>query len=102
MGELARTATRLPDALVRLLPDRFQVFEQQRKHAKIIFAMRVHAMLRVKEAVQHFSVDIELHLVRSGISNAYRTRVLIAWQPANLPFQQLSFALESVHDLNLI
>ena len=46
-------------------------------------------------------VDIELELIRGGVADAHRGGALVAGQPRHLPFSQLPFTGQAIHDLDL-
>ena len=52
--------------------------------------------------VHHLAKDIELDLLMRRITDAHRTRGLIAREPVGLPFGEPPLASDSVHDLHLI
>src|SRR5579864_1485983 len=74
-GEVARWAANLPDALVRALPDLFQVFEQlllQFPGEGVAFEP---IALRGIERIHQLAIDIELQLLKGGVADAHRAAV---------------------------
>src|SRR5262249_35905783 len=54
------------------------------------------------QGVNQLAVDVELKLGRGSISNAHRCSTAVAGQPRHLPLDELSFARQAIHDLELM
>src|ERR1035441_8565726 len=78
------------------------MLKKQHQHAKILLPVPAYLMLRVEKAIQHLSINIQLHLHRSRVTHAHRRRVSVAAEPTDFPLLQLAFTLDAVHDLNLV
>ena len=93
-------ATRLPHALIRLLPDRFEVLEQfQRQIPGVRVALEAEAAAGVKRIGQ-LAVNVELQLLVRRIADPHRATTFVAGQPRDFVFGQPALAGETVHDLH--
>jgi hypothetical protein len=54
-----------------------------------------------EHGVDDLSVHIQLALTRCGVADPYRTRLLVAGQPAQHILVQPPFPAEAVHDLEI-
>ena len=57
---------------------------------------------RLVDGVDELAVHIELELIGSGVADAHRRGALVAGQPRHFPFDQLPFAGQAIHDLELV
>ena len=78
------------------------MLQKQRQNAKVVFSVSRQVLLGMEKAIQHFTIDIELHLGGRAVANSHRTRAFIAEKPARFPFHQLPLAFKPVHDLDLV
>src|SRR5713101_7064943 len=76
-GELARRAANLPDALVRLLPDRLQIFEQLLLQRPGKAAAFEPVAVTGVERVHQLAINVELQLFVRGIADPHRSAVAI-------------------------
>ena len=102
VGELLGFAAGFPDAFVGLLPDGFEMLKEGNQHAEFIPGATAEGVLGLEEAVEHFAVDVELNLAGCRVADAHGEGVFIAGEPADFPLEELAFALEAVHDLDLV
>src|SRR5580704_10022005 len=100
-GKMTRPAAHLPDPLIGLGPGLFQEFEQLELQVPGIGAgLEPKALARVQR-IHQLAVNIELELVGSRISDAYRPTAGVAREPVDFIFGQAALTRESVHDLHL-
>ncbi len=102
VGELPASTAGFPDAFVGPLPDGFEVIEQEHERAKVVGGVATHAAEGVIEGVEQLAVNVELHLTGGGVADAHGARFFVAWKPVDFPLDELAFALEAVHDLDLV
>ena len=91
-----------PNSVVRLVPDRFQMFDQRAFKSPTRVICRKTGPPRHIKRVKDFSVNIELDLASRGITNPYRGRFLIARKPGHLVFHEASLSSHAIHDLQII
>ena len=102
ISEMLAPAAHLPDALVTVGPDLFQMHEK--------FALQVPAGIvgaeaaptRLMQRVHNLAENVELQLVMRGIADTHRLRAFVARQPWHLPFGQPPLAADAIHDLDLL
>ena len=92
----------LPNSLVRLAPDGFEVIKESAPDRRRPLDRGQAVQTGLKYCVGDFTVDIELELHGGGIANAHGTRAIEPGEPRHLPFDQASLSSKSVHDLQLI
>jgi hypothetical protein len=92
----------LPNSLVRLAPDGFEVIKESAPDRRRPRDRRQAVQTGLKYCVGDFTVDIELELDGGGIANGRGTRAIEPGEPRHLPFDQASLPSKSVHDLQLI
>ena len=76
----------LPNSLVRLAPDGFEVIKKSAPDCRRPQAVQTG----LKYCVGDFTVDIELELRRGGIANTHGTRAIEPGELRHLPFAQAS------------
>ena len=64
-------------------------------------AQRAPGPTRLVQRREHLAVDVELELARGGVADPHRGRLLVARQPADLPFVESALTGGPVHDLEL-
>ena len=101
-GKVAATASHFPNSIVRLLPDLFQMFDQGLllRPGRLDGSESVLSCL--VDRVHKFAVHIELKLYGSGVANAHRRGTFVAGEPRHLPFGELPFTGQAIHDLELV
>ena len=92
----------LPDALVGLAPDRFQMREQLVLQIPAGTGRAQAADPRMMQRVGDFAIHVELQLRMRFIADADRLRALVARQPRHDPFQAPPFAGNSIEGLDLV
>src|SRR6266850_5289050 len=102
MGEVLPRPAHLPDALVRLIPNPGQVFEQDRPYRVPVFVGGQAVALSMVERVENFAVHIELDLIYRGVADADGAGPFISGQPRDLPLGESTLATQPIHDLQLI
>jgi hypothetical protein len=83
-------ARHLPNSLVRLAPDGFEVIKESAPDRRRPRDRRQAVQTGLKYCVGDFTVDIELELHGGGIANAHGTRAIEPGEPRHLPFDQAS------------
>ena len=96
---MAGLATRLPDALVGLLPhlrSARHLVDQDRPQplGDVVSLLGVQV-----DGVEHRAVDVVLALVVGAVADAHRTRPLVALEVIERGLGELLLALDPVHDL---
>src|SRR5215831_1485164 len=59
-------------------------------------------LARLVDGVHEFAVHVELQLNGSGVADAHRRGAVITRQPRYLPFGELPFTRQAIHDLELV
>src|SRR5262249_53978497 len=101
-GKVAATASHLPNSIVRLLPDLFQMLDQGLLQRPGRLDGSKSVLSRLEDGVHEFAVHVELQLTGGGVADAHGRGTLVAREPRHLPFSELSFAGEAVHNLELV
>ena len=57
---------------------------------------------RLVDGVDELAVHVELKLSGSCVADTHRRGTLVAGQPRHFPLDQLSFAGQAIHDLELV
>src|SRR5579884_1438375 len=78
------------------------MFQQSPLERRLNAVGRQATFAGVVEDTADFAIQIELELIGSGIANACRRRFLVSGQPFYVPFFQLPFSRQSIHDLHLV
>src|SRR5262245_33457321 len=99
--EMLRAAAGLPNALIRLPPDLFQLVRECKLEAPRGTARRNAADVRLMQGVHHLAEDIELELLVRRVADAHRTRTFITRKPWELPFPEKTLTGKAIHDLCL-
>src|SRR5215469_3752789 len=99
--ELLSPSTNLPDAVIRLHPNLFEIGYPVSFYGRTLFRDTGRAFPGLMHRIRNFAIDIELELGSSGIADAYWFGVLVTRQPGHLPLNQAPFACNAVHDLIL-
>src|SRR6185312_740952 len=97
--EVPSAAANLPNALVRLRPDLFEVRDQRFLQSPACLQLGQAFSPRLVQRIENLAVDIQLKLLRGGIPDPYRLRSFIALQLSQLKFGQPPFSGDAVHDL---
>ena len=97
---LRRTA-RFPDALIRPLPDLFKLTDQGPLQLPAGLALTEAAATPLMQRVHDLAIDVQLKLLRGGVSDPDGFRPLVSGKPGNFPFRQPPFPGKPVHDLKL-
>ena len=87
VGEVLRRGAHLPDAVIRLAPDRLQMIEQRDLHVPAGFACRQSAAAALMQRVHHLAEHVELQLAVRRIADAHRGRVLVARAATSPPIR---------------
>ena len=95
-------AANFPDAIVRLIPDGFEMLEQPAFQRPARFAAMQPGFSSDVKRVQKLAVDIELNLLGRGVPCSYGRRGFIAFQRANLIFLKAPLTADAVHDLQVL
>jgi hypothetical protein len=77
-GKMATTASHLPNSIIRLLPDLFQMLDNRLLLSPGRLDGRKSVLSGMVYCVNELAVDIELELRGSCVTNAYRRSILIA------------------------
>src|SRR5579883_593844 len=101
-------AARLPDATVGITPvltdvlghDAHQVPERTLQLLAIAFKAALTTI--EMNGVQHLAEDIELLLMGRPVADAHRTRIAIAAQVWEFLLNQIPFATNAIHDLQVL
>jgi hypothetical protein len=99
---LFTAAASFPNAVVGALPDGFEMIEEEHEDAEVVGSVTCHAVERVVEGVEEFSIDVELELFGGGVAHTDGSRIFVAWEPSDFPLDELALAFEAIHDLDLI
>src|SRR5215472_1555303 len=101
VSELLTFSTYLPDALIGLHPNVFEMGYPISlycctllRHSRCTFPGLMHC-------ISNFTIDIQLELSSCGVADTYRLGVLVTGQPRNLPLEQTPLAGNAIHDLIL-
>ena len=54
------------------MPDGLQMLQQKNQYSEFILGATAYGVLRVEETVQHFPVDVELHLRSRRVADSHR------------------------------
>src|SRR5579885_37779 len=101
-------AARLPDATVGIAPVLTDVLghdaHQVPEGALQLLAVALKAALATIEmnGVQHLSEHIELLLMGRTVADAHRARIAIAAQVRKFLLDQISFAANAIHNLQIL
>src|SRR4029077_5120977 len=77
-GKMAPTASHLPNSIIRLLPDLFQMLDKRLLLSPGRLDGSKSVLSGMVYCVNEFAVHIELELRGSCVTNAYRRSILIA------------------------
>src|SRR5579862_6168083 len=99
--EVAGAPANLPDALVRLFPNGFDVLDQGTFQVPGIVHAGNSEPARLEKQIDDLPIDVQLDLSGSRVSDSNRTRTFIAREPRNLVFGYAPFASDSVDGLQL-
>src|SRR5262249_11708940 len=99
--ELLTFSTNLPDALIGMPPNLFQMGYPVSFYGSTLFRHTRCAFPGLMHCIRNFAIDIQLELSSSGIADPDWFGVLVARQPRHLPLEQASFAGNAIHDLIL-
>src|SRR5690606_29546074 len=90
--EVLPSAAHFPDALVRLIPDAFEMIDECPRHLPG-FGARVETSLpRVIQRVHQLTEHIQLELAMCRIADAYGRRLLVAREPGHFPLGEAALA----------
>src|SRR5207237_8418019 len=101
MDEVLRLAADLPDALVRLAPDPFEVVEEHLLQLPRVPLELEPVRTRLVERVDHLSEHVDLKLLARGVADAHRSRILVAAEPWQLELREPPPAAHAVHALDI-
>src|SRR5215472_13305760 len=101
VSELLSFSTYLPDALIGLHPDLFEMGYPISLYCGTLLRHSRCGFPGLMHCIGNFTIDIQLELSSCGVADTYGLGVLVTRQPGNLPLEQTSFAGNAIHDLIL-
>ena len=102
VGEVPARPAHLPDALVGLGPDGFEMAHEGPDHAPIVRIRREPGPRARVGRVEHLAPDVQLKLRVRGVAHAHRRGPLVAREPRQLQLGEPPLTPEPVHDLQLL
>src|SRR5262249_61297828 len=100
--KVTAAASDFPNPIVRLIPDLLQMLDQRQLLRPRLLDSSKTTLSCLVNGVHELAVHVELELNGSGVADAHRRRALITGQPRHLPFGELPFTGQAVHDLELV
>src|SRR5215471_815495 len=101
MHEVPPRPTDLPDPFVGLIPVLLQEVEQLALETPSVLVEVKAGLPGQGQGVDDFAVGVKLPLIDGGVADPYRSGLLVARQPADIPFRQPAFATDAIHDLHI-
>src|SRR5215469_18913989 len=101
VSELLSSSTHLPDALIGLHPNLFEVGYPISLYRSTLLRHSRYTFSGLMHGIGNFTIDIELELSSGSVADTYWPGVLVTSQPRHLPLQKASLASNAIHDLIL-
>src|SRR5215469_6146424 len=101
VSKLLSSSTHLPDALIWLHPNLFEVGYPISLYRSTLLRHGRYTFSGLMHGIGNFTIHIELELSSRSVADTYGLGVLVTRQPRNLPLEQTSFAGNAIHDLIL-
>ncbi len=101
MGEIALGATNFPQAIVRLVPDLLEMPQHAALQRPRLGGLRQAALPCEVQCIHDLAVHVELALPERRIADPHRAGTVVSGQPVGLPFEQMPFPVDAIHDLQI-
>ena len=95
-------AANFPDAVVGIVPVRFEEFEQHALERPRLDVLFEPGGTRERQRIDHFSIHVELKLRRGLVADSHRLRPAKSRQPRQLQLRKLPFAADAVEHLQIL